>query len=80
MHDIINTFKSPGQPAAVAYITEKITDWILTFRKYLRHLVLFEFIAAEDDKLLGFIPLKDHFGKFITERTGPARHQNCFTI
>jgi hypothetical protein len=40
------------------------------------HVVLLEFIAAEDDQALGPVVPQHDLDKFFPERPSPARHQN----
>ena len=40
------------------------------------HVVLLQFVAAEDYQALGVILPQHHFDKFLAERTGAAGDQN----
>ena len=71
-----NSSKSPLQAPRISHIAQEVSQAGMIQSRG-AHVVLLKFIAAEDHQALWPVLLQHDLDKFLPERPGPARHQNC---
>ena len=63
------------QALRIAHVADEITQaGMIESRR--AHIVLFQFVAAEDDELLRMVFTQHHFDKLLAERSRPPGHQH----
>src|SRR6185295_8754646 len=75
MHNNVHTVHRSQKSFAVAHITNEIPHgWMIISMHF--HLVLLQFIPAEDDDFLRLFFLQGDLCKLLAKRTSPARDKN----
>ena len=77
MDDDIHAVEGAPQALLIAHVADKIAQ-VGVVETRLAHLVLLQFVAAEDDHLGRLIFVQQDADEFLAKRAGSAGHQNNF--
>ena len=80
MDHIIHTLKSTHHSFFISHISDKETELVLIFFKFICHQELLELISGIDDDLLRIIMGQHIFGKALPKGSGSSGNKNCFII